>query len=168
MKIGVISDTHLKSVEKEDIEALFSVLPEEFNEVDLILHAGDLVVFDLISKLSKIAPVEAVSGNMDFPEVGNKLPFKKILNIDGTTIGLTHGSGPPHGIKERVKARFSTKVDLLVYGHTHHPENKVKDGTAYLNPGSPIDKRFADVNSVGFIEISDGKISTEIKIIERD
>ena len=61
MLIGLISDTHIPDRAK--------VLPqkviEAFNDVELILHAGDLTSPRVIEELEDIAPVMAVQGNMD-------------------------------------------------------------------------------------------------------
>ena len=56
MKIGVISDTH---------DYLDARIPELFEGVEHILHAGDIGLAWVILQLKNIAPVTAVLGNND-------------------------------------------------------------------------------------------------------
>ena len=71
-KIGIISDTHGSTP---------SDLYEKLSGVDCILHAGDLGSPDVLLDLEVIAPVHAVCGNIDFFELSQKLPRKKIIEI---------------------------------------------------------------------------------------
>ena len=82
MKIGVISDTHIRDSEHK----LPARLLEAFKDCELILHAGDLVDLSVIEQLKKIAKVEAVRGNMDLPKTQAALQDKKILDISGKKI----------------------------------------------------------------------------------
>jgi len=47
MKIGVLSDTHMKAPDK----VLNHILDEIFKDVDLILHAGDIVTSRVLDRL---------------------------------------------------------------------------------------------------------------------
>lgn len=158
MKIGVIADTHIPVNTSKIPGEIF----KHFEGVDLILHAGDLVDLSVLGELEKIAPVEAVFGNMDRGKVRSSLEIKKIIKAGKFKIGLTHGAGPVQGIEERINTIFlKDKVDVIVYGHTHRPENKVRGGILFFNPGSPTDKVFAPYNSCGILEIGNeikGKI----------
>ncbi len=158
MKIGVISDTHIPAA----AAALPARIKELFAGVDLILHAGDLVELKVIDELAKIAPVEAVSGNMDPALVTRKLPAKRIVEAGGFRIGLVHGWGPPASLREWVKHVFAgEKVDAIVYGHSHAGVSDMEDGILFFNPGSPTDKAFTQVNTVGILELGE-KITGEI------
>ena len=45
----------------------------------------------------------------------------------------------------------------------HRPYNEIwKDGKLYLNPGTPSDKRFTEINSYGYLRISKEKVEPEI------
>jgi hypothetical protein len=157
MRIGVISDTHIPISAKEIPKVVYEV----FRGVDLILHAGDLVEISVLRELKKMAEVKAVVGNMDSSEVIQVLPKREIIEINNFRIGLVHGYGPPIGLEKRVRSEFEDKIDIIVYGHSHHPENKTKDGILFFNPGSPTDKIFSPYNSYGIIQIDD-KINAEI------
>jgi putative phosphoesterase len=150
LKVGVISDTHIPAIVPALPPAVFDV----FNGVDLILHAGDIVDLSVLDELSAIAHVEAVAGNMDGSEVHLMLPSKKIVPINGYSVGLIHGKYKIDVQREMIMKEFSA-VDIIVYGHSHAPFwGKVGD-IYFLNPGSPTDKRHAPYNSVAILHIGD-------------
>lgn len=161
VKIGVLSDTHIKAIDDE-AEILLNFLNKLFVGCDLIFHAGDIVTSEFINELQKIAPVEAVSGNMDHGKTKNLFPPKKILEIENKMVGLIHGSGPKDGIRSRLYLAFTVKPDVIVYGHTHEPYKGHENGIYFLNPGSPNDTRFAYVNSVAILKIGQRKVDAEI------
>lgn len=148
MKIGVVSDTHATS---------FTQLPDQIlrtlAEVDLIIHTGDFVARDVLDGLKRLGEVKAVQGNMDSEELKRILPEKEILVIEGKRMGIIHGWGSPHGIDDRVGGIFDN-VDIIVYGHSHHSQNEVKNGILFFNPGQAK-------NSFGILTI-DQEVSGEI------
>ena len=150
MRVGVLSDTHVPAI----VRALPPVLFEIFKGVDLILHAGDIVELSVLDDLRAIAPVQAVAGNMDGPEVQAQLPFKRIIRIGNYTTGLIHGKYNIDVQKDMIRKEFDD-VDLIVYGHSHTPFWGKIDGVYFLNPGSPTDKRLAPYNSVAILEAGD-------------
>ncbi len=155
MKIGVISDTHLRRVSEE-----FSQLIEKhFKEVDLVLHAGDLVEMEILD-VFKGKDWKAVQGNMDSGEVKRNLPTKEVIEIKGFRIGLIHGWGFPWGIENRILSEFE-EVDCIVYGHTHQAVNHKKGKVLFFNPGSPTDRHFTLKNSLGILGV-DGVLKGKI------
>lgn len=149
MKIGVISDTHVPAIVNFLPPAVFEI----FKDVDLILHAGDIVNLSVLEELLAIAPVEAVAGNMDDPETQLLLPHKKILKLGKFSVGLIHGKYKIDIQKEMIRKEFDA-VDLIVYGHSHTPFWGQIDGVYFLNPGSPTDTRHAPYKSVALLEIA--------------
>lgn len=152
--VGLISDTHIPSRMKTLPPAIF----KHFSDTDLILHAGDLEVLQVIEKLEKIAPVKVVHGNMCHKEVIHTLPSILMIKIEDITVGLIHGDGGPSGYYERIILKFqkfsNEKLpDLIVCGHTHHPEAKIFRGIQFINPGSPTDKYFAPYNTIAVMQI---------------
>jgi putative phosphoesterase len=162
MKIGVLSDTHVPSI----MRALPPVIFEIFKGVDLIMHAGDITELSVLEELQVIAPVEAVAGNMDDSEAHLRLPYKKVLNLGGYTIGLIHGKFKIDVQKEMIRKEFDA-VDVIVYGHSHAPFWGKIDGVYFLNPGSPTDKRYAPYNSVAILEVNDELKADIIRIDNR-
>ena len=155
MKIGVISDTHLTGYD----ERLKRIMESHFRDVDLILHAGDLVDIHVLDSFEG-KDVKAVYGNMDPVSMRTILPEKLILELGGYRIGLMHGWGMPFNLEQKLLKELG-HVDCLVYGHSHKPANRLRDGILFFNPGSAIDKRFTTSNTVGILEISD-RINGEI------
>ena len=162
IKIGVISDTHIPLNADKIPDEIF----KHFEGVDLILHAGDLIELSVLDELRKIAPVEAVYGNMDSLNVKTSLQDKKIIKVGKFRIGLIHGSGSPSGLDQRIKNAFSdNKIDVLVFGHSHQAVNK-KDGEILLfNPGSPTDESSAHSKSCGILEIGKEVKGRIIKLV---
>lgn len=159
MKIAVIADTHIPGSAAKMPSKLYTHL----KNCDLIIHAGDLVEMAVLEELRKIAETKAVYGNMDGFKVRKALPEKIVLKTCGKSIGITHGKGAPAGIVERAKKAFKDeKLDIIIFGHSHAPFNKVIDGTLFFNPGSPTDKVFAPYRSFGIIEIEGNTIKAEI------
>lgn len=152
LRIGVLADTHLPATEEAE-EFLRSLVDDVLAPVDMVLHAGDLVVPDLLDVFDGY-PLHVVRGNMDPATPG--VPLKKIINVGGFTIGMIHGWGPPDGIEERILGEFSAvSLDCLVYGHSHYPACHRHDGILFFNPGSATDRRRMAYHSVGLLEISD-------------
>lgn len=164
MKIGVISDTHIP----ERANRLPQKILEDFKNVDMILHAGDLIELKVLEDLRQSCPrISAVWGNMDLPNVRGLLSEKEIIKINDKRIGLTHGFGHPSKLIELVTKIFKNDaVEAIIFGHSHYPINETRAGVLYFNPGSPTDKLFSPYNSYGILEITDNKIEGKIIKLE--
>jgi len=149
MKIGVISDTHLRKYSLD----LKRIVDTHFDDVDMFIHAGDIVEMEVLDAFL-IKKIEAVAGNMDSAQVRSHFPMKKVIKVGTFKIGLIHGWGSPAGLENRIRNEF-TEIDCLVYGHTHYPVNQVIKGVLFFNPGSATEKRFTKMNTVGILEISE-------------
>ncbi|MFZ5867385.1 MAG: metallophosphoesterase family protein [Thermodesulfobacteriota bacterium] len=163
MKIGVLSDTHLRSPDK----TLDHILDKLFADADMILHAGDIVTARVLERLEERG-VLAVCGNMDDYEVAGAIPQTRIIDFAGLRIGLIHGWGARQGLEERIVARFDNpKPDLIVYGHTHVPFWGKVNGTQMFNPGTAASRGFGAAGTVGVLEIDDDRIEPLIVPVER-
>lgn len=149
MKIGVISDTHLRH---DDLWIRW-IAEHIFPDADLILHAGDLVDLSVLQAFGG-KEVKAVCGNMDPLSVREVLPEKIVFEVDHHRIGLMHGWGSPNGLAERL-LHETGNVDCLVYGHSHRPDNRFQDGVLLFNPGSPTENRFTRANTVGVLHVGE-------------
>lgn len=129
-RIGVISDTHMREPDPQ----LGANLARVLGQVDMILHAGDLVNMAVLDFL-EASEVLAVAGNMDDYVVTQSLPRKRTIKVEKKRIGLIHGWGSPMGLAGRVLKEFD-QVDAIVFGHSHRPTNTVKNGVLLFNPGS--------------------------------
>jgi putative phosphoesterase len=150
MRIAVLADTHVNR-----LEHLPKKIIDTLSTVDLIIHAGDFTDVQLLKELKQLREVKAVHGNMDARELKTVLPVKEIVEIENKRIGITHGSGGPWGIEERVRKMFeSDRIDIIVYGHSHQPQNKVIKDILFFNPGKATD-------SFGILTIG-GEVQGEI------
>ncbi len=133
MRIGVLSDTHVRSPGEIPGRVLVAL-----TEVDLIVHSGDFVAKGVLDGLKQLGEVRAVRGNMDSEELKRLLPEKELLRIEGKRIGITHGWGAPFGIEDRVRGMFEA-IDIIIFGHSHQSKNEVKKGILFFNPGRAQD-----------------------------
>lgn len=159
MKIGVLSDTHIPNRARGLPPQIFTA----FKDVDMILHAGDLVQEEVLLDLLALAPVEAVAGNMDPFHLKKRLGEEKLLHIEGLRIGLTHGHGDRGRTMERAYQAFADQAPhCIVFGHSHQPYNQIYQGVLLFNPGSPTDKRREKYPSYGILEIFGGRVRGEL------
>lgn len=160
--IGVVSDTHMPRFGK----AVPAVVRETFmrREVELIVHCGDIVDGMAIALFEAIAPVEAVAGNNDPPELVRRLGRKKILEMGQVRLGLVHGDrGAGRSTLVRAQHAFAgERLDAILFGHSHQPYCKRHDGTLLFNPGSPTDRRRERYFSFGVLRIETATITPEI------
>ena len=157
MLIGLISDTHIPDRAKEIPQKVI----ETFNDVDLILHAGDLTSMEVIEKLEEIAPTMAIQGNMDRIK-GIDLPKARVIEAEDLKIGLIHGEVYPRAdTQQLLYLARQLGVDILVSGHSHQPKIEQIEGILLLNPGSPIVPRLAD-RTVMLLEINKKEVDVEI------
>ena len=157
MLIGLISDTHIPDRRIKLPQPVF----DAFEDVDLIIHAGDIASQSVLDDLEKIAPVHAVEGNMDRVVGELELPASKIIEAKGHKIGIVHGEVYPRGDTQQLYyTALELGVDILVSGHSHIAQlEKIKD-VILVNPGSPTNPRLSDP-SVALLEINKSKIEIE-------
>jgi uncharacterized protein len=147
MRIGVISDTH---------GLLRPEVFEVFRDVDHIVHGGDVGPASILDELGGIAPVTAVYGNTDGPELRRRLPQVARLELDGFTIIVTHGDQFGSPTPEKLQAAFPD-AEIIVFGHTHRPLLTLVDVVVtVMNPGGAGRRRFDLPASVGVLELEPG------------
>jgi uncharacterized protein len=147
MRLGVIADTH---------GLLRPEVFEVFEDVDHILHAGDVGPLELLTELETLAPVTAVYGNTDGWEARSRLPQVAQLELDGFRVVVTHGDqlGSPNA--EKLHTAFPD-AEILVFGHTHRPLLTLVDVVVtVINPGGAGPRRFDLPPSVGILELEPG------------
>lgn len=155
MQIGVLSDTHFRSL-REGLVFFERLLQGPFADVELILHAGDVGAPQILDGYLEI-PMAAVRGNTDGEDA--RLPAQRLLVLGGFRIGLIHGWGPVEGLETRVQREFSeTQLDCLIYGHSHYPLCHQSQGLLLFNPGSPTDRRAAPYHSVGVLDLGQNMV----------
>lgn len=126
-----------------------------FDGVDAILHAGDVLVRDVLVELGAVAPVHGVLGNCDDWSLRGVLPERARLDLGGLTIGMIHDSGQTEGRRRRMESAFPG-CRVVVFGHSHMPVADDDGSLLLLNPGSALQPRRAKVPTVALLEILDG------------
>lgn len=152
MRVMVLADTHVR---RGGTRRLPDAVYGELDRVDVILHAGDVLVPELLDELRGFAPVHAVLGNNDSELVG-RLPETEQVELDGVVVAMIHDSGPRSGRDSRMSRRFPD-ARVVVYGHSHIPDNHEGiAGQLLFNPGSPTDRRMQPVHSYGVLDLERG------------
>ncbi len=154
MQIVVVSDTHAPRRWKSCPPAV----AQQLRGADLILHAGDVCTAAVLDELAQYAPVTAVLGNNDGPDVAAwGAPETIQLTLEGTRVAMIHDSGAATGRRRRLRARFP-QADLVVFGHSHIPLDDADDTLRIFNPGSPTDRRRQPHGTLGVLQVADGAL----------
>ena len=160
MNIVAISDTHGPRRWKSCPPAVAAHL----RGADLILHAGDVCTASVLDELSAYAPVRAVLGNNDGPDVAAwGAPDTLGLVLDGLRVAMIHDSGAAAGRLNRMRRRFP-EAGLVVFGHSHIPLDQGSGGLRIFNPGSPTDRRRQPHGTIGLLTVAEGRL-TQARII---
>lgn len=161
MKLMIASDIHGSSYYAAELLARFAEeSPDKLVLLGDILYHGprndlprDYAPKKLIEMLNPLADqLLCVRGNCDTEVDQMVLQFPilsdTVLIFDGIRIlTATHG----HHL-DTVSAPM--KNGIILYGHTHIPDNTLKDGIRYINPGSVSIPKNGSVNS--YLIYSDG------------
>ena len=154
VRVAVLADTHVRS---GFATCLTAATYDHLADVDLILHAGDVLAADLLDELAEFAPVHAVLGNNDHTLVG-VLPETLEVDVAGVGVGLIHDSGPSKGRAARLSRRFP-QSSVVVFGHSHQPVDETgMGGQRLFNPGSPTQRRRAPTRTMGLLTCQQGQL----------
>jgi putative phosphoesterase len=170
MFIGVLSDTHVRvpgtraGLSSLTAENLPVQIRDVFRGVDLIMHAGDIYTLPVLDMLETIAPVMASEGDDDPFEVVNdrRVRHEQILEVGKITIWMSHyGLYPEH--------MLGKMPDVAIYGHSHTNLLEKRNGTLWLNPGSPTFPKYQHVpGTVALLSINDGTVEAKLVQLEGD
>jgi putative phosphoesterase len=137
----------------------------QLRRADVILHAGDVCIAPVLDELAGYAPVRAVRGNNDGPDVaGWGAADVAELDLDGVRVAMLHDSGQAAGRVQRMRRRFPA-ADLVVFGHSHIPFDQSAGGLRVFNPGSPTDRRRQPHGTLGVLRIDEGRL-LQARIVE--
>ena len=155
MRVVVLSDTHAPRRWKSCPPAVAGWL----RQADVILHAGDVCTADVLRELADYAPVHAVLGNNDGPDVAQwGAPPTLQIELGGLRVAMIHDSGPAARRLRRMRTAFPD-VDLVVFGHSHIPLDESDASLRIFNPGSPTDRRRQPHGTVGVLDIVAGELT---------
>lgn len=158
IRIGVIADTH----------GLFDpAIRRHFKGVDHILHAGDIGKRSVIEQLQTIAPVTAVSGNVDGYEKSG-FPPELIVELAGRRIAIRHIVFEGGNLTKDGRTLLDREQpDICIFGHTHQPKSEWYGKTLLFNPGSAGPRRFSLPRGVGIIGIGNRLTAQHIRLKDR-
>jgi uncharacterized protein len=172
MKIGLVSDTHGYNDPR---------LRDLLRSVNSIIHAGDVGSQEVLDELALIAPVEAVRGNVDSPELG--LPVRRVLEWEGVRLEILHmlpasqvelerwsSHAPRSSTETRRRDRFvrgfHAAARVVIFGHTHQPCLAILDGRLFVNPGSAGRKRFSLPRCCAVMSLAAAGVEVKILSLE--
>lgn len=160
MRLAILSDTHVPN----RADSLPEWVEDRVREADLVIHAGDYDTPEVVDHLRDIsAEFVGVCGNIDPPEVN--LPFVEVVEADGVTFVVTHGTGTRTGYCERVAdvVRDAAGTDAIgIAGHIHEVVDEVADGVRILNPGTATAANDGDDATMMVGTVVDGDFSVEV------
>ena len=149
--LGLISDTH-NLLREEARTALAGV--------DRILHAGDICSPEILERLARIAPLEAVRGNNDRGPWADALPERRIVHVEQLRILVVHD------LATLAPAPSPLDADVVVCGHSHKPVVETRGGVLYVNPGSAGPRRFKLPVSIAYLEVDAGKVRGRLQSLQ--
>jgi uncharacterized protein len=134
----MIADTHVP----KRARVLPAAVWDAVADADVVLHAGDWVVPELLDELeARAARLVGCWGNNDGDELRRRLPERADVTLEGVRFTVVHETGASAGRESRMAARYPD-ADVLVFGHSHIPwDTTTATGLRLLNPGSPTDRR---------------------------
>jgi uncharacterized protein len=144
MRIGIIADTH----------GFFDPRAERhFAGVEHIIHAGDIGAASVLERLEAIAPVTAVTGNVDWGGPLDRV-YRRTERLErvGFRIYVTHIGDHPRKLAERLP---DPRPQVFIYGHSHIAVVEEREGVLFLNPGAAGKPRFGRPVTVAILELGE-------------
>jgi putative phosphoesterase len=180
MRIGVIGDTHIPILNP----FLPARIAEEFRGLDIILHVGDVCELYVLEEFQETHTLTfAVSGEDDSDQVRRYLDEKRVVKFGSRRVGMIHGhqfNVRQGGLLAGMRRLFGWRPDpaelpaflleqfteedvhAIMFGHTHRPYVKMRDGVLLFNPGAALPGP-GHHPSVGVLDV--GKHSIAGKIV---
>jgi putative phosphoesterase len=153
IRIGAIADTH----------GLYDpVIEKHFSGVTAIMHAGDIGDRTVIESLQCIAPVFAVSGNVDEYERSG-FPRQIVISRNDKKIGIRHVLYEKGKLTQEAKSWLDReRPDICIFGHSHRPTIEQYGPTLLFNPGSAGPKRFSLPRGIGLLTIQKERVLSKL------
>ncbi|MCF0210353.1 MAG: metallophosphoesterase family protein [Bacteroidales bacterium] len=162
VRVGVMSDSH-------------GYVPVQaysfFENVDVILHAGDIGGENVLEELRDMGKkVIAVYGNCDDRYIDSEVKGLLSFKIEDVSILMTHIGGYPKHYNPDIKPYFKQeKPDIFICGHSHILKVMYDDEYNFLliNPGACGHQGFHQVATLVRFEI-DGKDIRNMQVLDFD
>ncbi len=159
-KIGLLSDTH---------GFLDPSILEFFSGCNEIWHAGDFGDLSVARKLSDLAVLRGVFGNIDGNDI--RIEFPEILKFssEGLSVFITHIGGYPGNYDRKIREEIiESPPDLFISGHSHIlkviPDKKLN--LLHINPGAAGKSGFHNVRTAVRFRIENSRVK-QLEIWEK-
>lgn len=161
MEIGAISDSHIPSRAQKIPELILSSL----EEVDTVVHAGDLEKVKLLNKLEeRFDNLEFARGNNDPLD----LPQSSTIKAKDYKVGVYHGARitPRGDLDTLVQTAQKLGVDILITGHTHEQRAVKHSEKLIINPGTCTGAKGGSPSKPRPVTFSKIELENEVKVHE--
>jgi putative phosphoesterase len=162
VRVGILSDTHMPA----SLRTLWDEVGVAFDGVDLILHAGDIVLPSVLDELEVIAPVLAARGNNDPGWEDARLAETQWLDLEGFRVAMVHDMEPEDEPIDVLMRKYlgGERADVMITGHTHVERLEWRDNTLQVNPGSPVHPHLwsTRLGTVAVLELEPGALRARI------
>ncbi len=158
-RIALLSDSH---------SYIDDAILHHTRRCDEIWHAGDFGSVQVLEDLQQQHLVRAVYGNIDGPELRNKMPERLLFTCEGVTVCMQHIGGYPgryaKGIKEFL---VEHKCGLFISGHSHILKIMYDDkvNCLHMNPGATGKQGWHQMRTMITFTIASGNMA-DCKVIE--
>ncbi|MCC3159588.1 metallophosphatase family protein [Hymenobacter sp. 15J16-1T3B] len=152
MRIGLLSDTHSHYDDR---------IGHHLQDCDEIWHAGDVGDEKVLDALLALAPLRAVSGNIDDRSVRLRCPETLVFEVEGLKVLIHHIGGYPGRYAPGARPLLQReRPGLFVCGHSHilrvMPDRQL--GLLHLNPGAAGRHGFHKVRTLLKFRIEAGRV----------
>ncbi len=158
-KIGLLSDTHGYWDKRYQ---------QYFAECDEIWHAGDIGSMEIAEKLSEIAPLRAVYGNIDGQDIRHRYPQINRFEVEGADVLIKHIGGYPSNYDSSIRGSILVRPPkLFISGHSHILK-VMYDKTLqmlHINPGAAGISGFHKTRTLVRFTVDNGAFS-DLEVIE--
>ena len=158
-KIGLLSDTHGYWDKRYQ---------QYFAECDEIWHAGDIGSMEIAEKLSEIAPLRAVYGNIDGQDIRHLYPQINRFEVEGADVLIKHIGGYPGNYDSSIRGSILVRPPkLFISGHSHILK-VMYDKTLqmlHINPGAAGISGFHKTRTLVRFTVDNGAFS-DLEVIE--
>jgi putative phosphoesterase len=150
VRVGILADTH--GLLRPQVLARLA-------GCERLLHAGDVGDPAVLEALRRIAPVEAVRGNVDQGGELDRLPHTIRGSLGDLAFGMVHR-------REDAPSEWPDRLRLVVFGHSHRPEIAWRGRCLLLNPGACGPRRFSLPLTVAVVTVDGERLVPEIAAVE--
>ncbi|GAA4436331.1 metallophosphoesterase family protein [Pontibacter saemangeumensis] len=160
MKIGLLSDTH--AYLDDQILRLLS-------DRDEIWHAGDFGTAEVSERLSAVAPLRGVYGNIDGQDIRQLHPKVQRFEVSGLDVLMTHIGGYPGRYHPDVRDLIKMHPPrLYITGHSHILKvmtDKKLNNLLHINPGAAGRHGFHKMRTMVRFNVEEGRV-LDLQVIE--